>query len=496
MLNQSVTASFLIDMKRFRKSRGSMFKHFFIQVTATVLFCLLASSFLLIFFFGSFWKTDIITTLTNETNGVKQALAAASGAEGKTDTVLNSIASLSYASSNDLFVVNSDGVICLCKDMQETVGQKCIVHSVMKIPADIMKELKESPDSYSYEGEVRGLSVEDVFLCGSFLASDDGTDYYIVVIEDSDTAYQPYTTEFVRMVILTGLAAVLISFFASIVVSYRMSKPIKKITEATKQYAGGNFDVKIPDMHSYNELESLIESVNSMADSLSVLEQSRSNFVANVSHELKTPMTIISGFIDGMLDGTIEGEDREKYLKIVSDEVKRLSKLVIAMLNMSKIEAGKLTLKRSDVNLQRMIFSILLTFEKVLDERHINILGMDSLESITLNADDALINQVLYNIIDNAVKFTPENGDITIGLVGDKKTANISIRNTGAGISKEDAALIFDRFYKVDKSRRLDSHSFGMGLYIVKSIVELHGGTISVNSEPGKFTEFLIKLPM
>ena len=180
----------------------------------------------------------------------------------------------------------------------------------------------------------------------------------------------------------------------------------------------------------------------------------------------------------------------------MSDEVKRLSRLVVAMLNMSKIEAGKLSPALSDVNLAELICRTVIGFEKVVSDRDIRVLGLDSFEQVNVSADGTLITQVIYNLFDNAVKFTRDGGTITLSLGSDKKNAVIKIRNSGKGISAEEQTLVFDRFYKVDKSRGLDSKSFGMGLYIVKSIIELHHGTISINSEPNEYTEFIIKLPL
>jgi len=200
--------------------------------------------------------------------------------------------------------------------------------------------------------------------------------------------------------------------------------------------------------------------------------------------------------VDGILDGTISNEDSAKYLGIVSDEVKRLSRLVVAMLNMSKIEAGKLTPNLSQFSLNDILMKTFLGFEKYIEDKNIEISGFDNLEEVSVTADEVLMTQVIYNLIDNAVKFTPENGQITLGLIKEKKEAVLSIRNTGKGISQEECGLIFDRFYKVDKSRGLDAKSFGLGLYIVRSIIELNHGTININSEIDKYTEFVIKMPL
>ena len=271
---------------------------------------------------------------------------------------------------------------------------------------------------------------------------------------------------------------------------------LKKMTAVTKLYAQGDFSERISAEDTYNELAVFAESFNSMAESLERIEESRSAFVSNTSHELKTPMTIISGFIDGILDGTIPAEDEEKYLRIVSDETKRLSSLVVAMLNISKIEAGKLELSKTRVDLPHMICRVMLDFEQAVEAKNVSIVGLESLSPLKVTADETLLHQVIFNLADNAVKFTPENGRIMLSLKQEGVNAVFRIRNTGRGIPEADRELIFDRFYKVDKSRGLDSKSFGIGLYIVKSILDLHNGTISVNSDGVTFTEFSVALPM
>ena len=235
--------------------------------------------------------------------------------------------------------------------------------------------------------------------------------------------------------------------------------------------------------------------MNSMAQSLSALEYSRRSFVANVSHELKTPMTTIGGFIDGILDGTISQDEEERYLKIVSNEVKRLARLVSSMLNLSKIEAGELSLNLKKVDISKLIFSTLLSFEQLINNKSIDIRGLDTMDSIKVNADEGLLGQVLYNLIDNAVKFTEEGGYIDVRTEKSHDITTVTIRNSGAGVPADEIERIFERFYKVDKSRGLDTKSTGLGLYIVKSIVEMHGGTVEASSELGKYTQFKFTIP-
>ena len=201
--------------------------------------------------------------------------------------------------------------------------------------------------------------------------------------------------------------------------TYQMTKPLRDMSAAAKQYAKGDFSNRISVPYhkvlggDEDEVAELVTAFNSMANALSAIETSRRNFVANVSHELKTPMTTIGGFIDGILDGTIDSSKSTYYLRIVSDEVKRLSRLVTGMLNMSKIEAGQLKIQPKEFDISAMTFKTMLGFERAIDEKKIEIRGLDKVEPLNICADEDMINQVVYNLIDNAVKFTNEGGYIS-----------------------------------------------------------------------------------
>ncbi len=497
-------------VKRKRRS-GSMFKWYFIQTSVSVLLCLTIASFAVLFFFVSFWKNDRLTALNDDALSVAQSvdLYVGEGLSEETDNekylreaYFDIITAVAKSSASEIYISDKDGRIIVCYDFmtqQDDISEEvngCILHSYIEIPSEIIKGVDSSEDGcYNFDGIIPGISEEN-YLVGATSILFRGESYYVVVMQAETVALLPYTTEFLRIMIFASLIAIIMSCILAIIISFRMVRPLKKITAATKLYSQGDFSVRINTSDVYKELTQLVDSVNKMADNLAVIEESRSSFVANVSHELKTPMTIISGFIDGMLDGTISEEAFGKYLTIVSDEVKRLSRLVVAMLNMSKIEAGKLQLNVSHFSARDILIKTLLGFEKYINDKKISLEGVDSLENVFLYADETLINQIIYNLIDNAVKFTPENGTVSFSLREEKKEAVFVINNTGKGIEKEDIGLLFDRFYKVDKSRGLDSKSFGMGLYIVKSIIELHGGTIKVNSVPDIFTEFEIRLPV
>ena len=207
-------------------------------------------------------------------------------------------------------------------------------------------------------------------------------------------------------------------------------------------------------------------------------------------------MTTIGGFIDGMLDGTIPQEKHQEYLNIVSVEIKRLSRLVTSMLNLSKIEAGELEIKPIDFDISQLIISCMLNFEQEIEKKNITVNGFGELTHTNVYADRDMIYQVVYNLVDNAVKFTDENGEISV-FAGENKEGRIfvSIENTGEGISSEETGRIFERFYKVDKSRSYDVKSAGLGLYLCKTIIEMHKGKIFAESEKGRFTRFTFLLP-
>ena len=234
------------------------------------------------------------------------------------------------------------------------------------------------------------------------------------------------------------------------------------MSSAAKKFAVGDFSVRVK-VNSDDEIGELATAFNYMADSLSSSEGMRRSFISNVSHELKTPMTTIAGFIDGMLDGTIPPERHDHYMKIVSNEVKRLSRLVTSMLSLSRIDRGELKVNRQKFDMFSLIITILASYEQKIIARKLHITGLEDFRSIVVDADPDLMYQVVYNLIENAVKFTNEGGTIHFGVEETRYDVSVSISNTGPGIPPEDIRYIFDRFYKTDKSRSMDKKGMGLG---------------------------------
>ena len=499
--------SVLLKLKK--RMPGSMFKRFFTFMTITIIFCVLVATTSLMFFLFTFWKNDRLTRLSDDALSLSRSVFTIyeehAGENIFTrDTDLLDAAFIAAADHTDaeMTVLSADGRVIYCDEHANIGGGAannsyvCPVHAGLQMDGAMLQQaLERYPLAYTAQTHVN-FREEEVFVAVAAVKTSDAQVNYVMALQDMSVAYLPYTTQFVRMFLRVALMGVFLAFIGALISSYRMVSPLKKMTAVTKQYAEGDFSERISARDTYSELAEFADSFNSMAESLERMEQSRSNFVANTSHELKTPMTIISGFIDGILDGTIPPEQEEHYLKIVSEETKRLAGLVVAMLNISKIEAGKLELSLKQVNITNLLFTVILGFEQAVEKKHISVQGLDTVPTVYVSADETLLSQILFNLIDNAVKFTPENGTISVSLAQEAQSAVFSIRNTGKGIPEADCALIFERFYKVDKSRGQDSKSFGLGLFIVKSIVDLHRGTIEVRSKENEYTEFTVRLPV
>jgi signal transduction histidine kinase len=267
------------------------------------------------------------------------------------------------------------------------------------------------------------------------------------------------------------------------------------MNKAARKFGSGDFNVRVP-VRGNDEVAELAKAFNNMADSLANLETARNTFMANVAHDLRTPMTTISGFIDNLLIGAIPKENEEYYLGIIKEEVKRLSRLVSSLLDITRLQAGdrKLTMVSFDIcELARLI---LISFEQKIDAKKLNVEFECDEERMLVSADRDAIYQILYNICDNAVKFSSENGTYRIRIENaDKKKVVVRIYNTGEGIAPDDLPHIFERFYKADKSRGIDKNGVGLGMYIARTIVEAHGEKIWVESKHHESCEFFFTLP-
>lgn len=485
--------------------KGSFFKKYFTVFSLVILISFSVIGMFLLFITAHFWKTSKLELLTENAQSIasltEESLehATARSDPGRSAVVLcNSISQISRAINADAFVCNASGDVIFCKemfsspDMSISDSSLCIFHNAVHVPETYLSEvpeggLSEFSDLGGIYADKHVVSVMPIMYNGDIYG-------YSVVTAAVQTDLAPYVLKVFNMFMFAAAMALIMATIAIYILTDKFTKPLREMTEATMHYATGDFSYRVP-IRGNNELTLLATNFNSMASDLAALENSRRSFVANVSHEFKTPMTTIGGFINGILDGTIPPDKQEHYLNIVSSEVKRLSRLVTTMLNISKIETGNVNLKYESFDVSKIIFNTFWGFEQLITKRNIDVKGLDLIEPTMLNADEDMITQVIYNLIDNAVKFSDDGGEISVSVEAAGSLVCFKIRNTGKGIPAEDIGRVFDRFYKVDKSRSTDVKSVGLGLFIVKSVIELHGGTITAASEVNKFTEFTVKLP-
>jgi signal transduction histidine kinase len=265
-----------------------------------------------------------------------------------------------------------------------------------------------------------------------------------------------------------------------------------------RSFGHGDLDARVKLAEDYSEeVEELALAFNNMAQELQKSEYQRKEFVANVSHELKTPMTTIGGYVDGMLDGTIAPEQQSRYLRIVSDETKRLSRLVRSMLDISQLqEQGAIPdSKKSCFDVSECAGQVLITFEQKILDKDLQVQVELPEHPVMTFACQDYITQVIYNLVDNAVKFCPQGGTLGLEIRPGQKKLYVSVSNSGQAIPAKELPLVFDRFHKLDKSRSQNRDGWGLGLYIVKTLVCSHGEDISVTSDEEK-TEFTFTLPV
>ena len=295
--------------------------------------------------------------------------------------------------------------------------------------------------------------------------------------------------------LITATAVILIAAIISSVTSMRQSKPIKEIAAAARQFGHGELSVRVDVGHRRDEVGELAEAFNAMADSLSKSEQRRSEFIANVSHELKTPMTTIAGFADGILDGTIPPEKEQDALRTISSETRRLSRLVRRMLDLSRLQSAENVTAQEQFDISELMVRVLLSLETKINQSGLDVATDLPEEPVMVWGDPDGITQVCYNLLDNAIKFSQEKGVITISVTTKGGKAHVSVRNVGDTIPAEELPLLFDRFHKSDKSRSEDRDGVGLGLYIVKTILNNHKENITVTSDHG-VTEFTFTLTL
>lgn len=285
------------------------------------------------------------------------------------------------------------------------------------------------------------------------------------------------------------------AFIVLILFTYLVYIPIRKITRGAEAYASGNFETKI-DVHSNDEIGYLAASLNYMANELKTLEEDQRKFVSNVSHDFRSPLTSIKGYVEAILDGTIPAEMQEKYLNIILFETERLNKLTQSLLELNKFGSHGMMLDIAHFDINHTIKTTVQTFEGICTQKRISFNLILTGEQLFVSADMSKIQQVLYNLIDNAIKFSHADSTITIETTEKNEKVFLSVKDNGIGIPSDCIKKIWERFYKTDLSRGKDKKGTGLGLSIVKEIIQAHGENIDCISTEGVGTEFIFTLSL
>ncbi|MCQ2494587.1 MAG: HAMP domain-containing histidine kinase, partial [Lachnospiraceae bacterium] len=342
--------------------------------------------------------------------------------------------------------------------------------------------------TYYIQDNFFGSFQEDVLTVIAPITSDYMVKGYVTIhttIKDINaTASTIENICYITLAILYVLSFIILIFFNVFV--YR---PLKKITAGADHYADGNYHYEIP-VETNDEMGYLAASLNYMAGTIASHEDDQKKFVANVSHDFRSPLTSIRGFLEAMIDGTIPPEMHEKYLNIVLNETDRLTKLTNSLLTLNNLNTKGMLLDLTDFDINQVIRQTAASFEGSCRSKNIAIALSLTGEDMVVHADTERIKQVLYNLIDNAIKFSHNDSVVTVGTTVRKNKLFISVKDTGVGIPKDEVKLIFNRFYKSDSSRGKDKKGTGLGLSIVKEIINAHNENINVVSTQGEGTEF------
>jgi signal transduction histidine kinase len=381
----------------------------------------------------------------------------------------------------DFLICDTAGQVLLTTD-QALVGQ------AVAVPTDLAADTLNDGLS-SVRSNLGGLYAAKRFIVGvPVLLADQGKPVGLVFAVAATTALDTMWQTFVGLFFTTAFVVLMVSFIASSVTTMHQTLPIREMVQATRRYAEGDFDIRMKDYGRNDEIGELALSFNNMAESLQQTERQRREFIANISHELKTPMTTIAGYTDGILDGTIPQANERQYLQIIADESRRLSRLVRRMLDVSQLQAMDPLKSGSHFDLCESMRRVIISMEKKINDRHLDVDAEIPDEPILVLGDNDMITQVIYNLLDNAAKFARPGSTLYLGIALLDGKARVTVRNEGETIPAEELPLLFERFHKSDKSRSEDKDGVGLGLYIVKTILEQHKEKISATSENGVTT--------
>lgn len=468
-----------------------LFKKFFLINSLIILLSITAVSVLLSIFISNYLTGEKKETLKENCYAVATMAKELEISNLNSEENISIFRAFSGITEAEIFITDRGGKVLLCSCADWSVDGLCS-HNSGGVSAAVMQSIIS--EDYNALGDIDGMLEGVNFIYGTALRGLNNEFKGAIFAVLSPQNIKMFYNAIIRIFFLSAIVPIIIMLFAEYVISYRLIRPLKLMAEASRSMAKGDFSKRIP-VTGDDEIGELAVAFNQMTNSLVQIEGTRRRFIANISHELKTPMTTISGFIDGIIDGTIPPEKQSYYLSIVSAEVKRLSRLVQSMLNLAKLESGEQQINKTEFDFSDMLFKILVSQEQRIEKNNIIIEGLEDFTTATVYADYDLLYQVIYNLVDNAVKFTNEGGKIHFKYNFDIAGFSFKIRNTGLGIAEKELPFVFERFYKSDRSRSAAPDSTGLGLYLANTIISIHGGKITAQSKVNEFTEFTLTLP-
>lgn len=469
---------------------SSIFKKQFVVYLGTLFISFLFTGAVLTGAFGSYFTEQKKQMLVEQGEKISNVFKQAYywGGLYDKDKLNNEIQILDeYLDASFIYVDTDFSVLMISNDIDpKWLGQSLPLYEV--------KSVIEKGEIVETQGHMGEIFEKPVITVG-----------YPVIIEDKTTGAifmnSPMTELEMTMEGAYKIIAstMLVFFFVGFVIVYfsskKISKPLMEINNAAKVISSGDFEKRIV-VSGKDEVAQLAQSFNDMAESLYEQERRRREFISNISHDLRSPLTSMHGFLQAIIDGTIPDEKKEHYLNIVLDETERLATLANNIININKLDDDGDELKPSAFNLNELITKTVYSFETRAINKNLNLKIVFATNETYVYADYEKIQRVIYNLLDNAIKFTDLGGEITITTTIKDKKVYVSVKDNGRGISKKSQKRIFDRFYKADVSRGEDKKGSGLGLSIVKHFIRAHGETITLNSDPGKGCEFIFTLSL
>ena len=462
--------------------RSVFFRNFMIT-TAMFVICFLVFGFTLVIMGRAFLVRERQENLFATAGEVKSFTEALHTEEELSGWELRmNLATIAQSTGDHIFICDSGGTVV--SSSERTLDSPYIGRS---IPAGVVRQLRD-------EGSYQALTDLDGFYDGMYyivaepIAARDGQTAGYVFVGYAASNFFGVWGGFLLVFLLITVGVLCMAIVFEYANERRLARPLNEMAEAAHRFARGDYSVRVSPYPDEDEIGTLIQAFNTMAESLEGNESRRREFIANVSHELRTPMTAIAGFADGLLDGTIPQSEEKKYLQTISMETKRLGRLVRSMLDMSRLRDGDPARREQTFDLGETVVQTLLSFEERVETKHMSVALNVPEDAIRVKGDVDALTRVIYNLVDNAVKFAWTGTELAVSVWKENGKAYTSVQDSGQQIPPEELPLIFDRFHKADRSRCQDREGVGLGLYMVREILAAHDQDIFVTSENGVTT--------